>query len=213
MAGQVMASPVHSNPPHAGAGVAPAGATLQVPTAPSRLQRSQPAVQGPLQHTPSAQNPEAHSLPAPHAAPSTFFGPHVPAWQKLPALQSASALQEARQVPVPLQVALPHSPAGSVRAGRGEQVPASPARLQAWQAPLHALSQHTPSAQAPELHSVPAAQASPVSFSAVQAPPAQREPALQSALEAQPDWQPPAPSQVLPPHAASGSVPRPWLTQ
>jgi len=213
LAGQVMASPVHSSPPQVGEGAAPAGATLQVPTAPSRLHRSHPAVQGPLQHTPSAQKPEAHSAPPLQEAPSTFFGPHVPAWQKLPALQSVSALHEARQVPVPLQVALPHSPAGSVRAGMGEQVPTNPDRLQAWQAPLQEPLQHTPSAHAPELHSVPAPQTSPFSFSAVQAPPAQREPALQSALEAQPDWHTPAPSQVFPPQAPSGSVPRPWLTQ
>ena len=206
-------SPTQSSAPQAGAGAVPAGETLQVPTTPSRLHRSHAAVQGPLQHTPSAQKPEAHSPPEPHAAPSTFFGPQVPARQMLPSLQSASELHEARQVPVPLQVELPHSPAGSVRAGMDAHVPWNPARLQALHAPLHVPLQHTPSAHDPELHSVPAAQGSPFSFSAVQAPAAQREPLLQSELAVQPTWQAPAPSQVLPPQAASGSAPRPWLTQ
>jgi hypothetical protein len=38
-------------------------------------------------------------------------------------------------------------PAGALPASTGEQVPPRPARLQAWQASLQALSQHTPSAQ------------------------------------------------------------------
>jgi hypothetical protein len=36
--------------------------------------------------------------------------------------------------------------------------------LHAWQTPAHAVSQQTPSVQKPELHSLPAAHATPLAF-------------------------------------------------
>lgn len=50
------------------------GNTVQVPTSPARLQKSQEPPQALLQHTPSAQLPLAHWLPPVQAAPLLSFG-------------------------------------------------------------------------------------------------------------------------------------------
>ena len=71
---------------------------MQVPSAPARLQASQAAAQAVLQHTPSTQFPEAHSLPAPQVAPGAFRAVQLPAPQKLPAAQSAATAQTVGQV-------------------------------------------------------------------------------------------------------------------
>ena len=111
----------------------------------------------------------------------------------------------------PLHSALPHSPAGSVRAASGVHVPTLPTWLQDWHAPPQPPSQHTPSAHAPEMHCVPAVQGSPFSLSAVQLPEMQRLPARQSASLPQVATQAPAPSHTVAPQADSGSRPRGWL--
>jgi hypothetical protein len=51
----------------------PAGAGLHSPILPTCLQLKQAPVQGTLQHTPSAHEPEAHSLASPQTAPSGFL--------------------------------------------------------------------------------------------------------------------------------------------
>jgi hypothetical protein len=53
---------------------------------------------------------------------------------------------------------------GAVPAAMFEQVPRLAASAQDWQVPVHALAQHTPCAQNPELHSVLAAQLFPSGF-------------------------------------------------
>jgi hypothetical protein len=56
----------------------------------------------------------------------------------------------ARQPPAPLHtLPAPHSPPGSLPSGIGVHLPTLPGRLQAWQVPLHAVSQQTPSTQLP----------------------------------------------------------------
>jgi hypothetical protein len=59
--------------PHDGLPVLPAVRTAQVPTEPVRLQASQAPPQAVLQHTPSTQLPEVHSLLAAHVAPLDFL--------------------------------------------------------------------------------------------------------------------------------------------
>jgi hypothetical protein len=65
------------------------------------------------------------------------------------------------QVSEPLSA---HWPSGSCPAGMVEQVPAVPARLHDWQIPLHAVVQHAPSSQKPELHSSAVVHAPPSGF-------------------------------------------------
>ena len=81
------------------------------------------------------------------AVPGVFFATHVPPEHQPVDLQSELAEQLLEQAPAPPQKNCPHSDAGSVFAGRGEQVPEEPGRLQASQVPLHAPSQQTPSTQ------------------------------------------------------------------
>ena len=95
----------------------------------------------------------------------------------------------------------------SVPAGRGEQPPSSPGRLQATHAPLHELAQHTPSTQAPEAQSEPEVQGRPLPFGPVQLPPLQSLPDLHSEPEVHVASQLAAPVQKLPPHSEAGSVP------
>ncbi|MEN9797934.1 MAG: hypothetical protein RL653_1630 [Pseudomonadota bacterium] len=146
---------------------------MHVPTLPGTLQAWHVAVQAPLQQTPSTQWPELHWLAAVQLCPTTRFGSHAPALQWLPALQSASEPQGFAQAPVPLQCASPHSPAGSVPAGLGVQVPMLPGALHTWHVPPQAALQHTPSTQCPELHSLAAAHPCPTPFFAVHAGEAQ----------------------------------------
>jgi hypothetical protein len=78
----------------------PAGTAAQVPLA----QVSQAPPQPLLQHTPSTQLPELHSLPPPQAMPLAFKPQLVPV-QKLPVAQSLSIEQLLRHwVPAALQV-------------------------------------------------------------------------------------------------------------
>jgi hypothetical protein len=57
------------------------------------------------------------------------------------------------------------------------------------QAEEQSLSQHTPSAQKPELQSLPDWQVAPMPFRPMQAPFTQKAPAAQSPLPEQDDWQ------------------------
>ena len=107
-----------------------------------------------------------------------------------------------RQPPVPLHtLPVPHSSPGSVPSGIAVHVPTLPGRLHAWQVPLHAVSQQTPSTQLPVEQTVP---------SVPQLPPGPR----------QVRWHAPAPSHAFmhePTLAQSplGSVPAAanWLPQ
>jgi hypothetical protein len=55
----------------------PAGIALHCPSRLMRLQATQGPLQGALQQRPSAQFPEAHSVPRVHSAPF-IFGPQLP---------------------------------------------------------------------------------------------------------------------------------------
>jgi hypothetical protein len=84
------------------------------------------------------------------------LGPlQVPPVQLLSDLHSPLPEQVASQLFVPVQKLPPHSLAGSVADASGVHRPTVPPRLQAMQVPLHAESQHTPSAQDPDGHCAP----------------------------------------------------------
>jgi len=67
--------------PHSAAGSVRAGTVAQVPTAPRRLHASHIPPHAPLQHTPSTQKPDAHSLDAPQASPGAFTAVQLPPLQ------------------------------------------------------------------------------------------------------------------------------------
>lgn len=98
-----------------------------------------PVLTAPIEHWPvmGLQVPAAR-----HALSAQTTG--VPGWQTPAAVQVFST---------PLQ-GLPSLHI----AGTLVQVPTVPAALQAWQLPVHALLQHTPSTQLPDVQSVPAEQ-------------------------------------------------------
>ena len=77
--GQSRSVPLQTSMPHAGDPGSLAGAGSQVPAV--RLQRSQLPEQDSAQHTPSAQEPDEHSVALVHATPRTFTGRHTPAPQ------------------------------------------------------------------------------------------------------------------------------------
>jgi len=113
-----------------------------------RSQAWQVPAQAELQQTPSAQLPDWHWVPAAQAS-----------------------LRFLKQAPLPLQWSVSpkmpsvHSPSGSLLAVTLAQVPVVPpvlALVQAWQVPVQAELQQTPSAHLPDWHSVPAAQAVPL---------------------------------------------------
>lgn len=76
----------------------PADTGEHVPCMPTRLQDRQAPPQAVLQHTPSAQWPDAHSLsPIGHSAPFIFL-PQLPAVHLRPETQSAFVAQVAKQL-------------------------------------------------------------------------------------------------------------------
>jgi len=81
-------------------GSCPAGTFVHVPTVPVSAHDWQVPVQAALQQNPWAQNPDAHSVPAPQAAPIDFL-PQLPALQTLGLLQSAFVVQVVLHAPVP----------------------------------------------------------------------------------------------------------------
>lgn len=107
------------------------------------------------------------------------------------------------QAPSPLQVPVvqaddAHSLSGSLFARTLVHVPSAVpvfAAEQAWQLPVHALPQHTPSTQCPLPHCTSAEHAPPRGKVCTQRPPEQNAPALQSANVRQ------LVLHVVPPHA------------
>lgn len=82
-----------------------------------------------------------------------------------------------------------HSSSGSVLGGMKPQMPSGPppffAEVHAWQVPLQAESQQTPSTQKPKMHCEPVVHASPMSRTSRQAPPTHWKPGAQSLCVAQ----------------------------
>lgn len=116
----------------------------------------------------------AHWQPAVQDSPARSVGPHTPLAVQKPFAPHAAGHepggeQPRTQAPAPSQLVFPHPFSGSVPAGRGVQVPALPLSAHETHAPLHAVSQQTPSAQKPLTHSHPSVQAPPPCF-ARQAP-------------------------------------------
>jgi hypothetical protein len=133
--------------------VFPAVTGPQVPALPGTLQESQAPVHAVSQHTPSTHWPLAHWLPAEQAMLLVCFGTHMPPLQKLPAAHCASAVHALGHAAEPpphtygAHEGLPVLPAAT-----GLQVPALPGTSQESHAPVHAVSQHTPSTHWPLAH-------------------------------------------------------------
>jgi len=130
-----------------------------------------------LQHTPSTQSPEEHSLVAVHFAPfELFFWQATPA-QKAPEAQSPSAMQLAPHEPdFPLQtygeqLGSPAEPFGTSVHAPSLDAPSDFAQTS--HAPAQGLSQQTPSEQLPPTHSPEPPHESPSGFFARHAPPLQ----------------------------------------
>jgi hypothetical protein len=84
----------------------PLGTLLHVPTAPATLQLLQLSVQALLQHTPSTQLPDMHSVPTVHWLPATFL-PQLLALHCPGGTHCASAVHEVKHAdpaPAPLQM-------------------------------------------------------------------------------------------------------------
>src|SRR5262245_305037 len=156
-----------------------------------------------LQQTPSTQNVDMHSLPAPHSSPFAFgppgTGPHAPA---------------------PLQVMLPvHSPAGFVPCAYGWQTPSLFGWLHERQGPMQAFAQQTPSTQklarhwALSVHGEPVARlhAPDASQSRASMPPpspgAASPASLASLASPAPSVPPPSPPSSPPPSIVPGQPP------
>ena len=135
------------------------------------------ALELPVQLSARSHAPEAarHSVPAaasPSAGQAVLVPVHISATSQLPLAERQTVLLEAkasagqaREVPSQLSGAS-HAPDEGRHVdpeAAALQVPTFPARLHASHAPaLQAVSQQTPSAQKPELHSVAAAQVVPL---------------------------------------------------
>jgi hypothetical protein len=87
-------------PPQAGLPGSDAGAGVQAPLELARLQRSQLPLQAWLQHTPSAQKPDAHSALEPHIAPGTLSVTHAPLSQNRPDAHCREVVQVVGQEPL-----------------------------------------------------------------------------------------------------------------
>jgi hypothetical protein len=73
----------------------------------------------------------------------------------LPEAHSASLAQDAGQdAPPPLHTKGAHVGLPALPSGKGVQVPTLPGRAHESQAPVHAVSQHTPSTHWPEAHAL-----------------------------------------------------------
>jgi hypothetical protein len=114
---------------------------------------SQAPAQAVSQHTPSEQKFERHSFAALHGAPRAFFAAQYwPLHQVFAGQPLAQGMGQSGRLPLHTTVP-PHAGLPGSFAGAGWQVPSLPGRLQRSQLPVHAVLQHTPSAQKPELHS------------------------------------------------------------
>jgi hypothetical protein len=149
-------APLHVVAPQLFLGSVSSATLPQMPSAPEPFFADEQAVHTPLQallqHTPSTQKPLAQSAAfVPQAWPTSAR--HEPApLQALGAMHGVVALVSCW-------------PAGAL-----EQVPMLPVTLQAWQVPVHALLQHTPSAQKPLAHWVLAVHVVPLLARQVPAP-------------------------------------------
>jgi hypothetical protein len=124
---------------------------------PGKLHEWQVAVHAPSQQTPSAQNPLAQSPLAAQRTPCCLAPPtHAPPAQYCGATHGAAAL------------------ASDAPFGLAAQRPTWPGRLHARHAPVHATSQHTPSAQKPLPQSAATVQTAPVGFLSVAHAPARQ---------------------------------------
>jgi hypothetical protein len=140
------------------------------------LHASQVSVQAVLQHTPSAQKFDWHSVVAPQVTPFGFFAEqYVPLQNVFAGQPLEQRMGQSARVPLqttaPPQAGLPGSFAGA-----GLQVPLVVARLQRSQLPLQAWVQHTPSAQKPEPHSELEPQFVPITLRVAQWPLSQNRP-------------------------------------
>jgi hypothetical protein len=153
---------------------------LQVPTLPARLHTWQsiaPLPQAVLQHTPSTQVPLTHSTPAPQVVPLGFFAAHsVPEHHVVLGQPAEHGIGQSTAVPLQLTMT-PHGGSPGSPIGEGRQVPMKPGRSQRSQEPEHALPQHTPFAQTPEVHWKPWVQACPLLRVTRQVPWSQKVPA------------------------------------
>src|SRR5262245_33333864 len=124
----------------------------------------------PAPHTKGAQGREdpAMHVPTPSQVDASrrVEPVQLPAAQTVPwaYLRQAPAPSHMPSLPQLVAPSSAQSLAGSVPAGTGEQVPNLPAMLQAWQAPVQAVSQQTPSTQMPLAHSPGAVQSAPIDF-------------------------------------------------
>ncbi|MEN9797935.1 MAG: hypothetical protein RL653_1631 [Pseudomonadota bacterium] len=203
------ALPLHQVAPHSDSGSVPAPSGEQVPSSPATLHAWQVPPHAPLQHVPSTQCPELHSLAPAQGLPLAFCGAQVPEAQWFPGLHSASEPQACRHAAPPLHQVRLHSSAGSVPAGAAVQVPSRPGTLQAWHGPLQAVVQQYPSTHWPDRHCPGAVQALPAGKSPSHAPEVQVLPGLQSAAAStHGEMQAPCPSHHAFPQSPERSCPR-----
>jgi len=164
VAGHAVLAPLHENGAQLGLPALSAGSSVHVPTEPPTLHALHAPVHALSQHTESTHRPLTHALPALQACPFGSFGTHAPAWQKRPAAHCASVVHVVgHAAEVPLQTCAPHDGVPGLPSGAGAHVPGVP-RSQRSHAPPHAESQHTPSAQLPDWHSVPSVHEAPGPF-------------------------------------------------
>jgi hypothetical protein len=196
----------------------PSNAQVPSTAAPcATLQASHAPLHAELQHTPSAQLLELHSVAAAHAVPLVFFAEqYVPLQYVLVAQPLVQRIGQSASVPLHSTIAPQAGVPGSLT-GAGVQLPAEAVRLQRSQLPLHALLQHNPSAQKPELHWELAVQALPICRSGWHWPVSQKKPVVQLRVdEHEVGHAPLTPSQVYEPHwvicvASASGVHRPAL--
>jgi len=177
---QLLALPSQAKGAHEGVPGPAAGE--QIPNLPGTAHESHAPLHASRQQTPSTQTALAHSPARAQAIPAVSFDWHLPATQAYPDLQSASSSQPAMQPATPSHQEAPHSPAGSLPAWTGLQVPNAPATAQVSHFPLQAFSQHTPSAQKPDWHWSARWQAPPTSSFPAHVPWTQAMPGLHSAV-------------------------------
>jgi hypothetical protein len=116
--------------PHVPGSAARAGTLLHVPSCPVTRHDTHTPSHAVSQHTPSTQYPDTHSVAPPHSVPAVFL--HAPApSHAVGAAQVSSCAHFATKL----------------------HVPRLAGRLHARHSPVHAVSQHTPSAQEPLTHS------------------------------------------------------------
>jgi hypothetical protein len=154
--------PLQKLTPHSEEGSVPAGSGRQRPALVGRLQAWQVPSHADSQQVPSTHWPEAHWLAPAQAADWGSLGVQVPALQKAPAAHAASLVHWAGQLPpCPEQTYAPHAGRPALPSGAGVQVPSEPGESHRSQAPVQAVLQQRPSAQAPEAQASSVRQAEP----------------------------------------------------